>query len=61
MAQKTAPERFAGITRPYSTADVERLRGSFKIEHTVAQLGARRLWDLLHTEDYVAALGAYGE
>ena len=52
------PERFAGITRPYSQADVERLRGSFKIEHTVATLGARRLWELLHTEDYVHALGA---
>jgi len=55
---QTVPERFAGITRPYSTVDVERLRGSFKIEHTVAQLGARRLWELLHTDDYVAALGA---
>ena len=44
--------------RPYAKADVERLRGSFKIEHTLAKLGARRLWELLHTEDYVAALGA---
>jgi isocitrate lyase len=56
--QNNLPERFAGITRPYTTADVERLRGSFKIEHTVASLGAARLWQLLHSEDYVAALGA---
>ncbi|MCL2778741.1 MAG: isocitrate lyase [Polyangiaceae bacterium] len=51
-------KRFEGIVRPYAKADVERLRGSFKIEHTIATLGARRLWELLHTEDYVAALGA---
>ena len=57
-ASKNVPERFAGITRPYSDADVARLRGSFKIEHSVAQLGAKRLWELLHTEDYVHALGA---
>jgi isocitrate lyase len=53
-----APERWAGIVRPYKDADVERLRGSVKIEHTIAQMGARRLWDLLHTDPYVAALGA---
>ncbi len=51
-------KRFDGIVRPYSKADVERLRGSFKIEHTIATLGARRLWEMLHTEDYVHALGA---
>ncbi len=54
----TVPDRFAGITRPYSQADVERLRGSVKIEHTLADMGARRLWELLHTEPFVAALGA---
>jgi isocitrate lyase len=52
------PERFAGITRPYTQADVDRLRGSVKIEHSLARLGAERLWELLHTEDYVHALGA---
>ncbi|MDI1449198.1 isocitrate lyase [Polyangium sp. 6x1] len=52
------PNRFQGIVRPYTEADVERLRGSFHIEHTLAKLGAQRLWELLHTEDYVAALGA---
>src|SRR5882724_5725096 len=51
-------KRFDGIVRPYTKADVDRLRGSFAIEHTVARLGARRLWELLHSEDYVAALGA---
>jgi isocitrate lyase len=55
---KKVPERFAGITRTYSPADVERLRGSYKVEHTVARLGAERLWELLHTEDYVNSLGA---
>jgi isocitrate lyase len=51
-------ERWAGIERPYGTADVERLRGRFRIEHTIARLGAERLWRLLHEEEYVAALGA---
>jgi len=46
------------VVRPYSAEDVERLRGSVKVEHTLARLGALRLWDLLATEDYVAALGA---
>jgi isocitrate/methylisocitrate lyase len=50
--------RWEGITRPYSAEDVVRLRGSIQIEHTLAKLGADRLWSLLQTEDYVAALGA---
>jgi isocitrate lyase len=50
--------RWAGITRPYSEQDVARLRGSVHIEHTLARLGAERLWNLLHSEPYVAALGA---
>jgi isocitrate lyase len=57
-APASLPERFAGITRPYSRADVERLRGSVTIAHTLADLGARRLWELLHTRPYVHALGA---
>jgi isocitrate lyase len=52
------PSRFAGIVRPYSPEDVERLRGSVRIEHTLADMGARRLWALLHEEEYVRALGA---
>ncbi|MBS1153256.1 MAG: isocitrate lyase [Myxococcaceae bacterium] len=50
--------RFEGITRPYTPADVEKLRGSIKVEHTLARLGAERLWELLHTRPYVASLGA---
>ena len=51
-------ERWAGIERPYGTADVERLRGRFHVEHTLARLGAERLWSLLHSEPFVPALGA---
>ena len=50
--------RWAGITRPYRPEDIERLRGSIHIEHTLARLGAERLWNLLHAEPFVAALGA---
>jgi isocitrate lyase len=50
--------RWTGIERPYTQDDVRRLRGSIKIEYTLAKLGAERLWNLLHTEPYVAALGA---
>src|SRR5438477_793686 len=50
--------RFDGIERPYSREDVERLRGTIQIEHTLARRGAEKLWDLLHMEDFVAALGA---
>ena len=50
--------RWKGITRPYTMQDVERLRGSVQIEHTLARLGAERLWELLHSEKYVPALGA---
>lgn len=51
-------ERWKGITRPYSGEDVVRLRGSVQIEHTLARRGAEKLWNLLHTEDYINALGA---
>jgi isocitrate lyase len=50
--------RWKGITRPYSMQDVERLRGSVQVEHTLARVGAERLWDLLQTEKFVPALGA---
>src|SRR5438105_10319396 len=46
------------ILRLYSAADVERLRGSFQIEHTLARRGAERLRQLLADEQWVAALGA---
>src|SRR5579864_8453604 len=50
--------RWQGIKRPYKAEDVIRLRGTVQIEHTLARLGAERLWDLLQQEPYVAALGA---
>jgi isocitrate lyase len=51
-------DRWKGIERPYSAEDVIRLRGSIQIEHTLARMGAERLWNLLNSEDYVHALGA---
>src|SRR6202047_5155792 len=51
-------ERWQGVKRPYTAEDVFKLRGSIQIEYTLARLGAERLWHLLHTEPYVAALGA---
>ena len=50
--------RWADIQRDYTTEDVERLRGSVRIEHTLARRGAERLWSLLHSEDYLPTLGA---
>src|SRR2546425_10449673 len=50
--------RWSDITRPYSYSDVLRLRGSIQIEYTLARLGAERLWNLMHTDPYVPALGA---
>jgi isocitrate lyase len=56
---QTSP-RWHGITRPYTQQDVNRLRGSFQIEHTIARHGAERLWSLLHNtaEPFIPALGA---
>jgi len=50
--------RWAGIQRGYSAADVIRLRGSVRVEHSLARQGAERLWELLRHEDYINALGA---
>jgi isocitrate lyase len=50
--------RWNGIKRNYSAADVVQLSGSIKIEYTLAQMGAERLWKLMHEEDYINALGA---
>jgi len=50
--------RWSGVERTYSAAEVVRLRGSVTEEHTLARRGALKLWELLHTEDYVHALGA---
>lgn len=55
----SAPKgRYDGIARPYSVEDVLRLRGSVQIAQTLAERGANRLWSLLHSEDYINALGA---
>lgn len=55
---KTAP-RWHNVVRPYSAQQVCRLRGSVKIEHTLAKIGATKLWAMLHEKDtFVAALGA---
>ena len=50
--------RWKGVKRPYSPEDVLKLRGTLKIEYTLAEAGAQRLWHLLQTEDYIASLGA---
>ena len=51
-------KRWAGISRPYAAKDVVRLRGSLRVEHTFARVGAEKLWNSLHSEDCVPALGA---
>src|SRR4029453_2987491 len=54
----SAGNRWNGIERPYGAAEVDALRGSVQIEYTLARLGAERLWELLHSEPCVPALGA---
>ena len=59
MARAWASEpRWEGIVRPYGAADVARLAGPVHVEHTLARRGAERLWELLHSDEHVAALGA---
>jgi isocitrate lyase len=50
--------RWQGVTRPYSEEDVRRLAGSVQPEHSLARMGAERLWELLHSQPYIPALGA---
>jgi isocitrate/methylisocitrate lyase len=50
--------RWNGIERPYGPLDVERLRPSVRVEHTLARLGAERLWTLLNSDNVVRSLGA---
>jgi isocitrate lyase len=57
-AEWAASPRWQGVQRAYTAEDVIRLRGSVQEEHTLARLGAERLWSLLHTRDFVACLGA---
>src|SRR5262245_31905494 len=58
LQEWTTSPRWRGIDRGYSAEDVVRLRGSVQIDHTLARLGAERLWNLFQTEPYIAALGA---
>jgi isocitrate lyase len=51
-------DRFANIKRNYTDADVSRLKGKTKIEHTLAKIGAERFWKLINERPYVHALGA---
>src|SRR5690349_17436267 len=50
--------RWKGVQRTYSFADVKRLQGRVVVEHTLARRGAEKLWQLLQSEPFVAALGA---
>ena len=58
MSEYFMNNRWDGIERPYSEDDVRRLAGSVRVKHTLAELGAKRLWKLINEEDYVNALGA---
>src|SRR5215471_15863392 len=59
LSRRTRSEaRWKNVVRPYSKEEVERLRGTVRVEYTLARLGAERLWKLLQEEDYVPTLGA---
>jgi isocitrate lyase len=58
VSTSNGQSRWHGIQRDYTAEDVGRLQGSVQIEHTLARRGAERLWELLHTEDYLPTLGA---
>ena len=51
-------KRFAGIKRDYNQDDVERLRGSIKIEYSICKQQSTKLWNLLNSEPYVNTLGS---
>jgi isocitrate lyase len=54
----TTNPRWKGVERPYTAADVARLAGSYQFDYSIARMGAERLWNLLHTDEWVAGLGA---
>ena len=58
IAREWEGERWEGIERPYTADDVARLRGSIRIEHTLARMGAERLWRLMQERPFVPSLGA---
>lgn len=57
-ANWSSESRWKGVTRSYSPEEVLKLRGSIKIDYSLAQMGAMRLWELMQKEDYIHALGA---
>jgi len=59
LTPEWAPDRWDDIARNFTPRDVERLSGSLPIRHTLAENGARRLWELLHSEDFVPTLGTF--
>lgn len=59
MASSSATSRFAGIVRNYTQEDVDKLKGTLKIDHTLAKRGAQRFWEMLNNELYIPALGAF--
>ena len=58
-APEWAPERWKTIKRNFAPEDVARLSGSLPMQYSLAQNGAKRLWKLLHTEDFVPTLGTF--
>ena len=50
--------RWKGITRPYTQAEVDRLKGTVHVEYSLARSGAEKFWKLLNSEPYIPALGA---
>ncbi|NNF01592.1 MAG: isocitrate lyase, partial [Bacteroidia bacterium] len=51
-------DRWKDIKRNYTASDVVKLRGNIRVEHSIAKMGAEKLWDMVNSEDYVQALGA---
>ena len=51
-------KRFSGIKRDYTSSQVERLRGSIKIDYTLCKMQSKKLWELLNSEPYVNTLGS---
>ena len=58
IRQAWSSDRWSGIKRTYSAEEVYALRGSIRIEHSIAKMSAEKLWSLLHTEPYIHTLGA---
>ena len=58
-APEWAPDRWANIARNFTPEDIKRLSGSLPISHTLAENGAKKLWQLLHSEQFVPTLGTF--